>query len=119
MQVQPVIFGVTAACRKSFVKCEKIERLMKKDWAMHSLAHFNFWAYEIGASAPNRKSLDARLLLRPLERDIIANLLRGLDGMVEDCMVLGRVTLVLRLSIVINMIRDCSSSIGHSERCLA
>lgn len=86
---------------------------MQEEWAENRLADFNLWASGIGASARNRASLDARLALRPDAQDIIANLLRLLNTVVEECMVLGRVTFVLRLSIVVNMIYACRSPIGH------
>jgi hypothetical protein len=102
------------------VECKKVEGLMKNEWAENRLADFNLWASGIGASARNRASLDARLALRQDARDVIANLLRLLNTVVEECMVLGRVTLVLRLDIVVNVIHACPSSIGHhSEQCRA
>jgi hypothetical protein len=118
MQVQPVpVFDATAACRESFVKCQKVEGLMKEEWAENRLADFNLWASGIGASARNQASLDARLALSPDARDVIANLLRLLNTVVEECMILGRATLMLRLSIVVDMIHVDPSSIGyHSEK---
>jgi len=65
---------------------------MKDEWAENRLADFNLWASGIGASARNRASLDARLAVRPDARDVIASLLRLLNSVVEECMILGRVT---------------------------
>jgi hypothetical protein len=95
MQAQPVILEATAACRKSLVKCLKVEELMKNEWAENRLADFNLWASGIGASASNRASLDARLALKSDARDIIANLLRLLNTVVEECILLGKSPLIL------------------------
>ncbi|RSL76302.1 hypothetical protein CEP51_010085 [Fusarium floridanum] len=89
MQAQSTIFDATAACRKSFVECQTFQVLAKAEWAENRLADFNLWASGIGASTRNRASLDARLALRPDARDVIVNLLRLLNALVEGCMVLA------------------------------
>ncbi|RTE68881.1 hypothetical protein BHE90_016738 [Fusarium euwallaceae] len=89
MPAHPNIFDATAACRKSFVECQKFQVLAKAEWAENRLADFNLWASGIGASTRNRASLDARLALRPDARDVIVNLLRLLNAVVEGCMVLA------------------------------
>lgn len=57
--------------------------VMKDEWAENRLADFNIWVSGIGASARNRASLDSRL--KPEACEAIANLLRLLAGVVDEC----------------------------------
>jgi hypothetical protein len=90
MQVSRVIFEATAACLQSFTDCLAVEALMKDEWAENRLADFNLWVSGIGASARSRASLDSRLALKPEIREVIANLLRLLAGVVDECRKLGQ-----------------------------
>ena len=63
---------------------------MTDEWAENRLADFNLWASGIGASARGRASLDSRLALKPEAREVIANLLRLLAGVVDECKKLGQ-----------------------------
>ncbi|KAH0538097.1 hypothetical protein FGG08_005309 [Glutinoglossum americanum] len=89
MEAPPIIFEATSACRRRFEECRKIPALMNHEWAENRLADFNLWAASIGASARARASLDSRLALKPTARDVIANLLRLLKALVEECKELG------------------------------
>ena len=90
MEVSRVIFEATAVCLQSFTDCLAVEALMTDEWAENRLADFNLWASGIGASARGRASLDSRLALKPEAREVIANLLRLLAGVVDECKKLGQ-----------------------------
>lgn len=85
MGVSRVIFEATAVCFQSFTDCLAAEALMTDEWAENRLADFNLWVSGIGASAHDRASLDSRMALKPEARDVIANLLRLLAGVVDEC----------------------------------
>jgi hypothetical protein len=90
MEVSRVIFEATAVCFQSFTDCLAVEALMTDEWAENRLADFNLWVSGIGASARGRASLDSRMALKPEARDVIANLLRLLAGVVDECKKLGQ-----------------------------
>lgn len=90
MEVNPVIFEAAAACRRSLLKCQRVERLMKDEWAENRLADFNLWDSGIGASARNRASLDARLMMRKDAQKIVGNLVQVLTAVVEECIARGK-----------------------------
>ena len=90
MEVSRVIFEATAVCLQSFTDCLAVEALMTDEWAENRLADFNLWVSGIGASARGRASLDSRMALKPEARDVIANLLRLLAGVVDECKKLGQ-----------------------------
>lgn len=90
MEVSRAIFEATAACLQSFTDCLAVEALMKDEWAENRLADFNLWVSGTGASAGGRTSLDSRLALKPEAREVIANLLRLLTGVVDECKELGQ-----------------------------
>ena len=90
MAVSRAIFEATAVCLQSFTDCLAVEALMTDEWAENRLADFNLWASGIGASARGRASLDSRLALKPEAREVIANLLRLLAGVVDECQNLGQ-----------------------------
>lgn len=85
MEVSRVIFEATAVCLQSFTDCLAVEALMTDEWAENRLADFNLWVSGIGASARGRASLDSRMALKPEAREVIANLLRLLAGVVDEC----------------------------------
>lgn len=91
MEVSRVIFEATAVCFQSFTDCLAVDALMTDEWAENRLADFNLWVSGIGASARGRASLDSRMALKPEARDVIANLLRLLAGVVDECKKLGQV----------------------------
>lgn len=82
-----IISEATTTCLQSFTDYLKVE---KNEWAENRLADFNLWISGIGASSPSRASLDSRLALKPEAREVIANLLRLLAGVVDDCKSLGQ-----------------------------
>jgi len=90
MEVSRVIFEATAVCLQSFTDCLAVEALMTDEWAENRLADFNLWVSGIGALARGRASLDSRMALKPEARDVIANLLRLLAGVVDECKMLGQ-----------------------------
>ena len=90
MEDSRVIFEATAVCFQSFRDCLAVEALMTDEWAENRLADFNLWVSGIGASARSRASLDSRMALKPEARDVIANLLRLLAGVVDECKKLGQ-----------------------------
>jgi len=90
MEVSRVIFEATAVCLQSFTDCLAVEALMTDEWAENRLADFNLWVSGIGASARGRASLDSRMALKPEARDVIANFLRLLAGVVDECKKLGQ-----------------------------
>lgn len=89
MEVSRVIFEATAVCLQSFTDCLAVEALMTDEWAENRLADFNLWVSGIGASAHSRASLDSRMALKPEARDVIANLLCLLAGVVDECKMLA------------------------------
>lgn len=90
MEVSRVIFEATAVCLQSFTECLAVEALMTDEWAENRLADFNLWVSGIGASARGRASLDSRMAPKPEDREVIANLLRLLAGVVDECKKLGQ-----------------------------
>lgn len=86
---ESVLYDATAACRRSFAGCVKVEKLMDDKWAALRLTDFNLWAAGIGASACHKASLDARLSLKPDVRDVVAKILQVLKSNVDDCRELG------------------------------
>ncbi|KAF2786668.1 hypothetical protein K505DRAFT_398312 [Melanomma pulvis-pyrius CBS 109.77] len=87
--IESVLYDATAECRKSLAECVQVDKLMEDKWAALRLADFNLWAAGIGASARHKASLDARLLLKPDVRDVIAKILQMLKLSVDDCRKLG------------------------------
>lgn len=85
-----IIFDATAVCLENFNDCLTVEVLMRNEWAENRLADFNLWASGTGASARGRASLDSRLALQAEARDVIANLLRLLAVLIDECKKLGR-----------------------------
>lgn len=83
--VEPSISQATSACREQFSRCLGVEQLMINEWAENRSADFNLWASGIGASAPGRASLDARLMREPAARTIVANLLELLTATILQC----------------------------------
>ena len=89
MEAIGLIHEATLKCRRSFTACLEVETLTKDEWAENRLADFNLWISGTGAEAAKRASLDSRLAHRPEVRDVVANILNLLAGVVDDCRKLG------------------------------
>ncbi|CZR67280.1 uncharacterized protein PAC_17179 [Phialocephala subalpina] len=85
MSHSTIIFDNTVVCRESFKKALTIPHLRKDEWAETRFADFNLWAAGAGASAKGKGSLDVRLAFEEEGRNIVANLLRMLQVLMDKC----------------------------------
>lgn len=72
-------------CVEGFTQCLEVPALKENEWAENRLADMNLWISGTGACARGRASLDSRLVSRPEACDVIANLLRLLNTVIDEC----------------------------------
>lgn len=75
-------------CRQSLQACIQVETLMEDEWAENSLANFRLWAAGLGIFA-GKDSLDERLSVDLLTRNVVKGLLILLKGLIDNCKALG------------------------------
>ncbi|OJJ05996.1 hypothetical protein ASPVEDRAFT_140082, partial [Aspergillus versicolor CBS 583.65] len=90
MTIGNSIADATNTCLQNLESCLSIERLAQGAWAETRLGDFNLWISGIGALAPGKASLDARLGRRPEAQRVVTNILILLGSNVERCKELGR-----------------------------
>lgn len=90
MTIGNSIADTTNTCLQNLESCLSIERLAQDAWAETRLGDFNLWISGIGALAPGKASLDARLGRRPEAQRVVTNILILLGSNVERCKELGR-----------------------------
>ncbi|KAI0104203.1 hypothetical protein GGR51DRAFT_561261 [Nemania sp. FL0031] len=68
------------ACKQQFKKCLEISNIDYDIWLEQKSANFNWWTSGLNADKSGPGSLDARLRLRPDVRDVVADVLDGLES---------------------------------------
>ncbi|KAL6822098.1 hypothetical protein J3E69DRAFT_368252 [Trichoderma sp. SZMC 28015] len=76
-------------CRQSLQACIQVEILMEYEWAENRLAEFRLWAAGLGAFASGKASLDERLSMDSLTRNLIKSLLILLKYCIDNCKTLA------------------------------
>ncbi|KAL5085882.1 hypothetical protein Trisim1_009796 [Trichoderma cf. simile WF8] len=75
-------------CRQILQACIQVETLMEDEWAENSLANFRLWAAGLGIFA-GKDSLDERLSVDLLTRNVVKGLLILLKGLIDNCKALA------------------------------
>ncbi|KAI1131559.1 hypothetical protein F5Y10DRAFT_262131 [Nemania abortiva] len=75
-----VLRDKSRACKQQFRKCLDIPCLDYDTWLEQKSAEFNWWTSGLNADKSGPGSLDARLRLRPDIRDVVADVLNGLES---------------------------------------
>ena len=75
-----VLRNKSRACKRWFKECLDIPEIDYDDWMEQKCAHFNWWTADLDADKSGPGSLDARLRLRPDVRDVVADMLNGLEA---------------------------------------
>jgi hypothetical protein len=80
----------TNKCIERFNECLAHLELSKHQWLDTARAEFNLWSFGLNASHSGRSSLDYKVRQWPDLRDIITDLLDGLDESLEECLDPGK-----------------------------
>ncbi|TRX88536.1 hypothetical protein FHL15_010575 [Xylaria flabelliformis] len=75
-----VLRDKSRACKQWFRDCLKTPNLDYDDWLEQKYAEFNWWISGLNADKSGPGSLDARLILRPDVRDVLVDVLDGLEN---------------------------------------
>ncbi|KAI1353262.1 hypothetical protein F5Y01DRAFT_64389 [Xylaria sp. FL0043] len=75
-----VLRDKSRACRRSFRDCLETPDLDSDDWLEQKAAVFNWWMSGLHADETGPGSLDAQLRLRPDVRDVLVDVLDGLES---------------------------------------
>ncbi|KAI0859102.1 hypothetical protein F4860DRAFT_277241 [Xylaria cubensis] len=75
-----VLRDKSRACKQWFRDCLEIPNLDYDDWLEQRYAEFNWWISGLNADKSGPGSLDARLRLRPDVRDVLVDVLDGLES---------------------------------------
>ncbi|KAI0543778.1 hypothetical protein F4679DRAFT_81341 [Xylaria curta] len=75
-----VLRDKSRACKQWFRDCLETPNLDYDDWLEQKYAEFNWWSSGLNADKSGPGSLDARLRLRPDVRDVLVDILDGLES---------------------------------------
>lgn len=84
----------TVVCEERFNACLANPRLRAHQWLEIGYAEFNLWSFGLKASRSDRSSLDYKVRQRADLREIIVDLLDGLDESLTQCLDLGELGLI-------------------------
>ncbi|KAI0184666.1 hypothetical protein EV127DRAFT_374469 [Xylaria flabelliformis] len=79
-----VLRDKSRTCKQWFRDCLEIPNLDYDDWLEQKYAEFNWWISGLNADKSGSGSLDARLRLRPDVRDVLVDILDGLESALRE-----------------------------------